>query len=133
LRPVCHEKTRRFYAAKVIRKSRVHQQRFEDGLTDAPRGSPRHGVPECLSGRPYDGHVEHRLVVFAMLTGQLKWIKRVQAQLCEQIHIGESAVPAFLSRPARDFLTRLITVSPADRAKVDDALFHRGRSAASQD
>jgi hypothetical protein len=57
--------------------------------------------------------VKHRLVVFAMLTGQLKWTKRVQAQLCEQIRIGEHAVPAFL-----------ITVCPADRLKVDDALFH---------
>jgi hypothetical protein len=83
LRLVCHEKTRRFYAANIIRKSRMHQQRFEAGLTDAPRGSPCYAAPECLSGRPYDGHVEHRLVVFAMLTGQLKWTKRVQAQLCE--------------------------------------------------
>ena len=57
----------------------------KDGLVETPCGSPCYASPECISGAPYDGKTTDvwsvGVILYAMLTGQLPWTKRNQAQL----------------------------------------------------
>jgi serine/threonine protein kinase len=99
-----------------------------DNLVTTPCGSPCYASPECLSGVAYDGKATDMwsmgVIVFAMLTGQLPWTKRVQSQLFQQIRKGEYVIPSFLSQSARGFLAGLMTVSVPERLTVEQALAH---------
>jgi serine/threonine protein kinase len=67
-------------------------------LVAPPCGSPCYASLELLSGRPYDGRTNDvsgcGVILFAMVTGQLPWTKRNQAQLFVQIRCGEYTVPS---------------------------------------
>jgi serine/threonine protein kinase len=99
-----------------------------DNLVETPCGSPCYASPECLSGLPYDGRTADLwsvgVVVFAMVTGQLPWTKRVQSQLFQQIRMGDYQVPGFLTPTCRTFVKGLLTVSTRDRLTADQALSH---------
>jgi serine/threonine protein kinase len=99
-----------------------------NALLGTPCGSPCYASPELLSGRPYDGRTNDvwsvGVVLFAMVTGQLPWTKRNQAQLFAQIRRGEYAVPASVSPHCADLIRRLLTVAAADRITLAQAVRH---------
>lgn len=98
------------------------------GIVSTPCGSPCYASPECLSGHDYDGCKSDiwsiGVIMFAMVTGQLPWTKRNQAQLFNQIRKGEYTIPNYLSDDCSDLLARLMTVNPLKRITVQDALNH---------
>lgn len=99
-----------------------------NNLVDTPCGSPCYASPECISGRPYNGLTTDvwstGVIVYAMVTGQLPWTKRNQAQLFAQIRKGEYKIPDFVSSNCADFIRGLLTVDPASRLTVEQAFYH---------
>lgn len=99
-----------------------------NGLVATPCGSPCYASPECISGAPYDGVTTDvwsaGVILFAMLTGQLPWTKRNQAQLFRQIRRGEYSVPRDLSPLCQDFIRGLMNVDPKQRMTIPEALEH---------
>ena len=99
-----------------------------NGLVDTPCGSPCYASPECISGAPYNGVTTDvwsaGVILFAMLTGQLPWTKRNQAQLFKQIRRGEYSVPSDLSPVCQDFVRGLMTVDLKKRLTIEQALEH---------
>ncbi|EAX89772.1 CAMK family protein kinase [Trichomonas vaginalis G3] len=100
----------------------------QNGLVDTPCGSPCYASPECLSGMPYGGCASDiwscGVILYAALTGQLPWTKRNQQQLFDQIRAGDYKVPENISDLAKDFLVGLMTVDPAKRFTIEQALNH---------
>ena len=100
----------------------------ESGLADTPCGSPCYASPECISGNRYNAITSDiwssGVIIFAMLTGQLPWTKRNQAQLFKQIRKGEYSVPNFLSFECQDFIRGLMTVDIEKRLTIPQALQH---------
>jgi serine/threonine protein kinase len=97
-------------------------------LSRTPCGSPCYASPELLSGRPYDGRTNDLwgvgVILFAMVTGQLPWTKRNQTQLFQQIRNGEYTIPPYLSTDCANMIGRLLTVDPAQRITVQQAIQH---------
>ena len=99
-----------------------------NGMVDTPCGSPCYASPECISGLPYDGVTTDvwsaGVILYAMLTGQLPWTKRNQAQLFKQIRRGEYTVPHHLSPTCQDFIRGLMCVDVKKRLTIPQALEH---------
>ena len=99
-----------------------------NNLVETPCGSPCYASPECLSGKPYDGFTTDiwslGVIIYAMLTGQLPWTKRNQAQLFAQIKRGEYSLPSFLSPEAQGFISGLMTVDIHQRLTIQQAIDH---------
>ena len=97
-------------------------------LVETPCGSPCYASPECLSGKPYNGLTTDvwslGVIIYAMLTGQLPWTKRNQAQLFAQIKRGEYTIPKFLSPEAQSFVSGLMTVDISKRLTIKQAIDH---------
>lgn len=104
--------------------------RFVDknGLVKTPCGSPCYASPECISGRPYNGKTTDvwsvGVILYAMLTGQLPWTKRNQAQLFKQIKTGDYSIPEDLSADATSLIMGMMTVDPEKRLTIDQCLEH---------
>lgn len=104
--------------------------RFLDhnGYANTPCGSPCYASPECISGSPYDGRTSDcwscGVILYAMVTGQLPWTKRNQAQLFDQIRRGEYTIPKFLSQTCRNFISSLMCVDYKRRLTAAQALEH---------
>ncbi|OHT15602.1 CAMK family protein kinase [Tritrichomonas foetus] len=99
------------------------------GLVSTPCGSPCYASPECVAGNgPYNGKTNDvwsiGVIVYAMLTGELPWTKRNQAQLFEQIKKGEYKIPDFLSEDATSFIRGLMTVDIKNRLTIQQAIDH---------
>ncbi|KAH0792561.1 CAMK family protein kinase [Histomonas meleagridis] len=101
----------------------------KDGLVTTPCGSLCYTSPECLTGKPYDGRISDLwsigVILYALVTGQLPWSNRNQAQLIEQIRAGDYSIPTSLSPECSDLISRLLTVDPAKRITESEALSHR--------
>ncbi|KAH0785172.1 CAMK family protein kinase [Histomonas meleagridis] len=104
--------------------------RFMDanGMVDTPCGSPCYASPQCISGHRYDGRKSDcwsvGVIFYAMMTGQLPWTKRKQAQLFEQIKRGEYTIPPYLSPQCQDLISKLMCVDDRKRLSADEALEH---------
>lgn len=100
-----------------------------NGLVKTPCGSPCYASPECVSGKgPYNGVTNDiwsiGVISYAMMTGQLPWTKRNQAQLFNQIQNGQYKIPEFLSEEAQSFIRGLMTVDYTKRLTIPQALDH---------
>jgi serine/threonine protein kinase len=100
----------------------------DSGLLRTPCGSPCYASPECISGRAYDGRATDvwslGVIVFVMLTGALPWTERNQPKLFRQVSKGRYKIPPSLSPTCRSFIKGLMTVNPADRMTVAQAMSH---------
>lgn len=99
-----------------------------DGLVGTPCGSPCYASPECISGLPYDGKTTDvwslGVIMFAMVTGQLPWTKRNQAELFAQIKQGQYVLPDWLSESCQSFISGLMTVDCKKRLTIEQAYHH---------
>ncbi|OHS97671.1 CAMK family protein kinase [Tritrichomonas foetus] len=104
--------------------------RFSDpnGLVNTSCGSPCYASPEILMGIPYDGSKSDiwstGIILYAMVTGQLPWTKKNQAQLFEQIKNGEYKIPNFLSSECQNLISSMICVDPSKRLSATQVLQH---------
>jgi 5'-AMP-activated protein kinase catalytic alpha subunit len=100
----------------------------KNGLVKTPCGSPCYASPECISGRAYNGKTTDvwslGVILYAMLTGQLPWTKRNQAQLFKQIKTGDYTIPEELSADATSIIMGMMTVDPEKRLTISQCLEH---------
>ncbi|KAH0793217.1 CAMK family protein kinase [Histomonas meleagridis] len=100
----------------------------KDGMVDTPCGSPCYASPQCINGHRYDGRKSDcwsvGVIFYAMMTGQLPWTKRKQAELFEQIKRGEYTIPTYLSPLCRDLISKLMCVDDKKRLSAAEALKH---------
>lgn len=98
------------------------------GLARTPCGSPCYASPECISGAPYDGRASDcwsvGVIFYALVTGQLPWTKRKQAQLFEQISRGDYTIPSYVSGECADLIAGLMCVDCGARLTAEQALEH---------
>lgn len=99
-----------------------------NGMVETPCGSPCYASPECLSGEAYNGKGSDiwsfGVILFAMVTGQLPWTKRNQAQLFAQIRQGQYVIPKYLSRECRDIIAGMLTVDVKKRLTLEQLSNH---------
>ena len=114
-----HIKISDFGLSKFVGKS---------SIVNTPCGSPCYASPECISGKPYNGKTNDvwsvGVILYAMVTGQLPWTKRNQAQLFEQIKKGEYTIPHHVSKTCGDLIKKLLTVDCKKRITLDKAMAH---------
>ena len=101
----------------------------QDDLVTTPCGTAIYLSPECLSKKPYSGFTNDAwacgVILYYILTGNIPWTKKAQAQMFQQILKGEYSVPMSLSSEAKSLIKGLMTVDPAKRLTVNDALQHK--------
>ena len=100
----------------------------KNGLASTPCGSPCYASPECISGMEYDGKTSDcwsvGVIFYALVTGQLPWTKRKQAQLFEQISRGDYLIPSYVSEPCANLISKLMCVNCKKRLTATQALEH---------
>ena len=102
---------------------------YADGETlETACGSPCYAAPEMISGKPYNG-VDVDIwscgvVLYAVICGRLPFEDTNTAELYKKILAGDYKVPKFLSKPAQDFIRKVLEVDPEKRAKIDDIASH---------
>ena len=98
------------------------------GIAETPCGSICYAAPECIKGSTYDGRKSDvwsmGVIAYAMLTGELPWTKRNQAQLFEQISKADFIIPSYVQDGPRDLITRMLDPDPGRRFSVDQCLNH---------
>lgn len=99
-----------------------------EGLVTTSCGSPCYASPEVLIGNPYDGSKSDMwsvgVILYAMVTGNLPWTKKNQAQLFDQIKRGEYSIPDFISPSCQSLIRSLMCTDSAKRLSAVDALRH---------
>ena len=99
-----------------------------EGLVKTSCGSTNYASPECLSGKPYDGRMTDMwscgVILYVMVTGQLPWTKRNEAEKFEQIKAGDFTIPKFVSESAQELIRGLMNVDGKARLTAEQALNH---------
>jgi len=99
-----------------------------NGMLYTTCGSPNFVAPEVLREAGYDGMQADvwsvGVIMFALLSGHLPFDDLRLHQLTRKILHGEFAFPANISGEARDLLTRVLVVDPAERATMADVRQH---------
>lgn len=100
----------------------------KDHLSKTSCGSLCYAAPEVINCEEYDPKAVDMwsvgVILFAMVTGQLPWIKRNQTQLFEQIRKAELHIPLYVSETCNDLIRGLIVSDPKKRMTVDEVLQH---------
>lgn len=113
-----------------LKLSDFGMSRFVDseGLVSTSCGSSNYASPECLSGDRYNGRTTDMwscgVILYAMITGQLPWTKRNQAELFEQIKAGDYTIPKYISEDAQSLIRGLMHVDCDERLTAEQALSH---------
>jgi serine/threonine protein kinase len=98
------------------------------GLASTSCGTPCYVSPEILSGRSYDAKKSDiwslGVVLFAMLTGQLPWSQKNQAQLFQQIRSGYVRMPSIVQPSAASLIRSMLVVNCQARLDVKGVLDH---------
>ncbi|CCD12774.1 unnamed protein product [Trypanosoma congolense IL3000] len=91
-------------------------------------GTPNYVAPEVLKERGYDGVMADvwscGVVLFVMLAGYLPFDDENVNALFTKIERGEYRMARHFSAPARDLISRMLTVDPRNRIKVDEIIKH---------
>lgn len=98
----------------------------EDYLVKTPCGSPCYCSPECIAGGVYNGLKSDiwssGVILYAMVTGQLPWTKKNQAQLFEQIKTLDFKIPTYLSQPLQDLIKSMMAIDPNSRPTTQEII-----------
>lgn len=104
--------------------NRIHDGRFL--VTSC--GSPNYAAPEVVSGNQYGGPEVDiwscGIILYAMLCGTLPFEDTTLRGLFRKIKAGVFTFPPHVSPDAREFISRLLVVSPVDRATIDQIRRH---------
>lgn len=95
-----------------------------DGLLHTTCGSPNYVAPEILANRGYDGAASDiwscGVILYVILTGSLPFDDRNLSVLYHKIIKGETEVPKWLSKEAKNLIRRILDPNPITRITVAD-------------
>ncbi|OHT14347.1 CAMK family protein kinase [Tritrichomonas foetus] len=99
-----------------------------EGMTKTSCGSPCYVSPEILTGRPYNALKSDMwsagVILYAMVTGQMPWTRRNQAQLFQQIKKCHYTIPQYVSQNCGGLIRGLININPDARLTAEQAINH---------
>jgi len=91
-------------------------------------GSPCYAAPEMIAGNPYNGlRVDIwscGVILFAMICGYLPFEDPDTSKLYKKIMNAEYEIPDFVSRHARDLITRILNTNPDERLTLKQIKEH---------
>lgn len=91
-------------------------------------GSPHYASPEIVAGRTYHGAPSDiwscGIILFALLTGHLPFDDDNIRVLLRKVQAGRYSIPSYVSPEARDLISRILRVDPADRITMRGILRH---------
>jgi serine/threonine protein kinase len=97
-------------------------------LTSTACGSPGYAAPELFSHKSYNGMPADMwsvgAILFHMVAGQLPWPARNKVRRIKAIRQAKYEFPLALSDLCKDLITNLMTLVPANRLTVEQALGH---------
>ncbi|GJN24002.1 hypothetical protein PR202_gb11706 [Eleusine coracana subsp. coracana] len=100
----------------------------DDGRLHTACGTPAFTAPEVLRRKAYDGAKADAwscgVILFALLAGSLPFDDANIPGMCRRAQRREYAVPAWVSRPARRLIARLLDPNPDTRLAVGDLPDH---------
>lgn len=85
-------------------------------------GSPHYASPEVVAGKQYHGSASDiwscGVVLFALLTGRLPFDHENMGELLRRVKSGKFEMPRSIPPEAKDLLSKILKVDPAQRIKV---------------
>lgn len=91
-------------------------------------GSPAYAAPELIKGHTYSGPSvdvwSSGVLLYSLLVGQLPFDDNNINNLYKKIQIGNFLLPRWLSEDARNLISSMLKVNPAERISVSKALRH---------
>ncbi|EPY30101.1 serine/threonine kinase [Angomonas deanei] len=100
----------------------------QDILLQTVCGTPNYVAPEVLMERGYNGLAADLwscgVVLYVMLAGRLPFEDRNMNVLLGKIERGEYQMIRHISDPAKDLISRMLTVDPRSRISMDEVIAH---------
>jgi 5'-AMP-activated protein kinase catalytic alpha subunit len=97
-----------------------------DPMVKTTCGSPCYASPACIEGKPYNGFKNDiwslGVILFAMVTGQLPWTKKNEAELYQQISKAEFTIPKYLSAECTNLISAMMNTDENMRPTCDQIL-----------
>ncbi|KAM3122273.1 hypothetical protein CJJ07_001593 [Candidozyma auris] len=97
-------------------------------LLETSCGSPHYASPEIVAGKNYHGAPSDiwscGIILFALLTGHLPFDDADIRKLLMKVQNGKFIMPTSLSWEAKDLISRMLHVNPAERIQIRDILKH---------
>ena len=102
---------------------------YEDGqFLSTPCGSPFYAAPEMLEGKSYKGSTvdiwSAGIVLYYMLCGHFPFEDSSNDQLYKKICKGKFEIPKFLSKNAKDLISKILVVNIQRRINIKDIKKH---------
>ncbi|AOA63433.1 Hypothetical protein PP7435_CHR3-2810 [Komagataella phaffii CBS 7435] len=100
----------------------------KERLLETSCGSPHYASPEIIAGKDYHGSPSDvwscGIILFALLTGRLPFDDPNIRNLLIKVQSGVFTMPEYLSKEAKDLITRMLHVDPTRRIKILDVYNH---------
>ena len=97
-----------------------------DPIVKTTCGSPCYASPACIEGKPYNGFKNDiwslGVILFAMVTGQLPWTKKNEAELFQQISKADFTIPTYLSKECSSLISSMMNIDENKRPTCDEIL-----------
>ena len=97
-----------------------------DALVKTTCGSPCYASPLCIAGKPYNGFKNDiwslGVILFAMVTGQLPWTKKNEAELFQQISKAEYTIPNYVSPECSELISLMMNIDEDKRPSCEEIL-----------
>ncbi|CCE64160.1 hypothetical protein TPHA_0G03200 [Tetrapisispora phaffii CBS 4417] len=91
-------------------------------------GSPHYASPEIVMGKTYNGGPSDvwscGIILFALLTGHLPFNDDSIKKLLIKVQNGRYQMPNYLSKDAKDLISRILLVNPKARLTTEQILEH---------
>jgi serine/threonine protein kinase len=99
-----------------------------DRMLETSCGSPHYASPEIVAGKNYHGGPSDiwscGIILFALLTGHLPFDDENIRRLLMKVQSGRFVMPEELSLEAKDLISRMLRINPAERISMPEILKH---------
>jgi BR serine/threonine kinase len=101
---------------------------MRENIAETSCGSPHYAAPKIVRGLTYDGRIADiwscGIVLFALLSGRLPFDDTSVRAVIAKIRRGRYVMPEF-PEPLQDLVSRMLTVAPDKRIRIDEIKRHR--------
>ncbi|CAI0553705.1 unnamed protein product [Linum tenue] len=104
-------------------------QRWNDGLLHTQCGTPAYVAPEVLWKKGYDGAKADiwscGVILFVLLSGYLPFLHENLMKVYVKIFKADYKIPNWISKDARDLISRLLVVDTKRRISIPEIMENR--------